>query len=113
MIDQREPDDCVAPEPVRAPTKYERMLTLLLNAHEMGRGVTHDDALRAFGESCFPTTASQLRAKGLSIDGEWHEFDNRDGGKVRRKVYRLQEESVPKARKLRNKYRKARGVAND
>lgn len=97
-------------EATRAPTKYERTLSLLLSAHDKDRPLTHEDAGNAIGESCFPTTMSQLRARGVAIESEWRTFQNRDGGHARRKAYWLAPEEVEAARKMRDTYRRARGV---
>ncbi|MBZ9540485.1 hypothetical protein KGQ90_16320 [Modicisalibacter tunisiensis] len=97
-------------EEPRTPTKYERTLSLLLSAHDKGRPLTHEDAGNAIGESCFPTTISQLRARGVAIKGEWRTFTNRDGGATRRKAYWLDPEKLEAARKVRDTYRRARGA---
>jgi len=100
-----------APEPTRAPLKRERLLSLLLAAHEAGRWLTHEDTHAAYGDSCFPTDVSGLRREGLAIEGERHRFTNCDGRPTTRNRYRLADpESVEKARQLRDTYRRARGV---
>ena len=98
-------------EEPRGPLKRERLLSLLLAAYEAGRWLTHEDTHAAYGDSCFPTDVSGLRQAGLTIEGERHRFTNCDGRPTTRNRYRLADaESVEKARKLRDTYRRARGA---
>lgn len=111
MTIQPTPDAMTAPEETpRAPFKRERLLSLLLSAYEAGAWLTHEDTHRAYGDSCFPTDISGLRREGLHIVGEPHRFTNCDGSATTRNRYRLAAESVEKARRLRDTYRRARGA---
>lgn len=110
MTAQAKADAMAAPEPTRAPLKLERALDLLIDADRAGLYVFALDALNAFGDSAWHSTVASLRGKGLEFLERPHPHQHQHGGTARFKEYRLAPASREKAHRLRDTYRRARGV---
>jgi len=86
--------------PSRATPKIARAISVMLAAHDARRLVTCMDAFKHFGDTCWPTTVSQMRQKGLKFEHEVYHHENADGGQTRMYRYRLTADSVEPARRL-------------
>lgn len=93
----------------RQPLKLEHSLALLISAHHAGRYVTTLDALTAYGDTCWHSSVSDLRERGLKFHQREHRHTHQHGGAARFQAYLLTPDSVEAAQELLMSYRRARG----
>lgn len=92
------------------PLKIELALDMLIRADQEGRFVISLDALSQFGDTCFHTTVSTLREKGITFLQKTHKHQHRHGGVTHFQSYRISPNSLETAKRLAQHYADMREV---
>ncbi|WP_075882055.1 hypothetical protein [Vreelandella massiliensis] len=91
------------------PLKIELALDMLIRADRESRYVMQYDASDEYGETCFHTTISTLRDKGIDFLQLPYKHTHRHGGTAHFQSYRISPKSRAAALNLANHYAAMRG----